>query len=98
MAPKSNIIPTATMGNTPMTCVKLNGKNYVYWARSVEIFLKGKGLYDHLTSGKPSEASSNSRWDQEDNQIISLMLNSVEPHIGSSCIYLPTAKDIWDHA
>ena len=28
---------------------------------------------------------------------ISLMLKSIEPHIGSSCIYLPTAKDIWDH-
>jgi hypothetical protein len=59
--------------------------------------LKEKGLYDHLTSGKTSEASSASRWDQEDNQIIYVMPNSVEPHIGSSCIYLPIAKDIWDH-
>jgi hypothetical protein len=25
------------------------------------------------------------------------MLNSVEHHIGSSCIYPPSAKDIWDH-
>jgi hypothetical protein len=25
------------------------------------------------------------------------MLYNVEPHIGSSCIYLPIAKDIWDH-
>jgi hypothetical protein len=25
------------------------------------------------------------------------MLNSIEPHIGSSCLYLPTAKAIWDH-
>jgi hypothetical protein len=25
------------------------------------------------------------------------MLTSVEPHIGSSCIYLPIVKDIWDH-
>jgi hypothetical protein len=61
MATESNIIPTAVMGNTLMTYVKLNGKNYVYWAQLVEIFLKGKGLYDHLTSGKPSEDSSASR-------------------------------------
>jgi hypothetical protein len=85
------------MGNAPMTSVKLTGKNYVYWARSVEVFLRGKGLYTHLQSGKPSDSTSSSLWDQEDNQIISLMLNSVEPHIRSSCIYLPTAKDIWDH-
>jgi hypothetical protein len=25
------------------------------------------------------------------------MLNSIESHIGSSCIYLSTTKDIWDH-
>ena len=25
------------------------------------------------------------------------MLKSIESHIGSSCIYLPTANDIWDH-
>jgi len=25
------------------------------------------------------------------------MLNSIEPHIGFSCIYLLSVKDIWDH-
>jgi hypothetical protein len=59
--------------------------------------LRGKGLYHHLQSEKLSDSSSTSLWDQEDNQIISLMLNNIEPHIGSSCIYLPIAKDIWDH-
>jgi hypothetical protein len=54
-------------------------------------------LYSHLEFGKPSENSSMSSWDQVDNQIISLMLNSIEPHTGSSCLYLPTAKAIWDH-
>jgi hypothetical protein len=38
-----------------------------------------------------------SLWEQEDNQIISLMLNSIDSHIGSSCIYLLSAKDIWNH-
>jgi hypothetical protein len=46
---------------------------------------------------KPSKSSSTGLWDQEDSQIISLMLNSIEPHVGSSRIYHPTAKDIWDH-
>jgi hypothetical protein len=34
---------------------------------------------------------------QEDNQIVSFMLNSIESHIGSSCLYLRIPKDIWDH-
>jgi hypothetical protein len=63
----------------------------------VELFLRVKGLYSHLQSGKPPDSSSKSLWDQEDNQSISLMLKSIEPHTGSSCLYLPTAKDIWDH-
>jgi hypothetical protein len=97
MATKSNLITSASMVNALMMSMKLNGKNYVYWARSVEVFLIGKGLYHHFMSEKPSKFNSTGLWDQEDNQIISLMLNSIEPHVGSSCLYLPTAKDIWNH-
>jgi hypothetical protein len=97
MAPNSDLITSTSMGPATMTLVKLNGKNYGYWSRSVEVYLRGKGLYSHLESGQPPENSNKSHWDQADNQIISLMLNSIEPHIGSSCLYLPTAKAIWDH-
>jgi hypothetical protein len=78
-----------------MTNMKLNRKNYSYWARSVEVFLKDRGLFPHLTSSKPKgiapsltsgkpEGIAPSLWEQEDNQIISLMLNSIDSHIGSS--------------
>jgi hypothetical protein len=40
MASKSDLITSALMINAPMTYVKLNGENYVYWARSVDVFLK----------------------------------------------------------
>ena len=36
--------------NAPMTQVKLNGKNYVYWAWFVKVFLKGKGLSNSIES------------------------------------------------
>jgi hypothetical protein len=61
MATKYDLISPA-----PTTYVKLNGKNYVYWARSMEEFLRGKGLNHHLHSGKPLDSSSTSLWDQED--------------------------------
>ena len=86
MAPPSDLITSASMGPAPMTLMKLNGKNYVYWSRSVEVYLRGKGLFSHLESGQTPDNSSKSLWDQADNQIISLMLNSIEPHIGSSCV------------
>jgi hypothetical protein len=66
------------------------------WHGLLKFFLKGKGLFTYLISGMPKDTTP-SLWEQEDNQIISLMLNNIESHIGSSCIYLPTAKDIWDH-
>ena len=88
--------PETPLVNATMTHVKLNGKNYIYWAWSVEVFLKGKDLFTCLISGMPKDTTP-SLWEQEDNKIISLMLNNIESHIGSSCINLPTAKDIWDH-
>ena len=36
--------PQTFLVNAPMTHVKLNGKNYSYWARSIEDFLKGKAF------------------------------------------------------
>ncbi|KAG6631310.1 hypothetical protein CIPAW_13G082800 [Carya illinoinensis] len=58
-----------------MTSVKLNGKNYM-WSRSVEMFLKGKGLRrTHLIDPIPASTSSTfAQWEQEDAQILSLML------------------------
>jgi hypothetical protein len=65
MATKSDLISSASLVNAPMTSVKLNGKNYVYWARFVKVFLRGKGTYHHLTLGKPSNSSSTSLWRQD---------------------------------
>jgi hypothetical protein len=31
-----------------MAFIKFNGKNYIYWPWSVEIFLRGKSFFDHL--------------------------------------------------
>lgn len=41
-----------------MTSTKFNGKNYIYWALSVEIFLRGKGLFNHLLYDKASSSAS----------------------------------------
>jgi hypothetical protein len=63
MAPNPYLITSASMVPAPMTHVKLNGKNYVYWSRSVEIYLRGKGLYSHLQLETPPENSSTTLWD-----------------------------------
>ncbi|KAF5452519.1 hypothetical protein F2P56_027505 [Juglans regia] len=83
----------------PMTSVKLNGKNYMLWSKSVEVFLKGKGLCrTHLIDPMPNSASSTfAQWEQEDAQILSLMLTSIEPNICTSLIHFDTAQEVWKH-
>ncbi|XP_059626000.1 uncharacterized protein LOC132269025 [Cornus florida] len=79
-----------------MTSVKLNGKNYILWAKSLAIFLKAKGFGDHLVQDKPKSSVANfSSWEQRDAQIISLMLNCIKPYISSNLLYLDTTKEIW---
>lgn len=91
MATKSDLVSSST---TSMTLIKFIGGSYIYWARSVEMFLRGKGLSDHLISDKSKSGDSSSPWDQEDNQIMSLMLNSIEPNIGAPLLDLRYAKAI----
>ncbi|KAG6631689.1 hypothetical protein CIPAW_13G107300 [Carya illinoinensis] len=82
--------------NMPMISVKLDGKNYMLWSKSVTVFLKGKGLFSHLVNPKPN--SNNpifAQWEQEDAQILSLMLTSIEPNICSSLIHFDTAQEVW---
>jgi hypothetical protein len=63
MATKSDIVPSTSLVNALMTTVTLNGKNYIYQARSVEVFLKGNGLFNHLTSDKPKDENVTSLWE-----------------------------------
>jgi hypothetical protein len=57
MATRSEFISSFSTLNSPMTSINFNGKNYIYWARSVEIFLRGQGLSDHLSSNTPKSSS-----------------------------------------
>ncbi|XP_042946557.1 uncharacterized protein LOC122279793 isoform X1 [Carya illinoinensis] len=99
MANKFESMSLAPNINMPMTSVKLNGKNYMLWSRSVEMFLKGKGLRrTHLIDPIPASTSPTfAQWEQEDAQILSLMLTSIEPSICSSLIHFDTAQEVWGH-
>ncbi|KAG6656204.1 hypothetical protein CIPAW_04G005900 [Carya illinoinensis] len=99
MASKFESLSLAPNISMPMTSVKLNGKNYMLWSRSIKMFLKGKGLRPtHLIDPIPASTSSTfAQWKQEDAQILSLMLTSIEPSICSSLIHFDTAQEVWGH-
>lgn len=76
---------------------RLTGKNYLKWSQVVRTFLKGKGMLRHLLgTGPKSDDPSFDAWDQEDSMVMSWLWNSMSPEISDTCIFLTTAKDIWE--
>ncbi|KAH1226123.1 hypothetical protein GmHk_11G032873 [Glycine max] len=76
----------------------LNGKNYLKWSHFVQTFLKGKGKLNHLI-GKDVTKSTDSTigaWDEADVVVMSWQWNSMVLEVSDACMFMKTAKDVWD--
>ena len=65
-----------------ITTMRLNGCNYLPWAKSVEVFLRVNTRYQYLTD-EPLEFDDPTfaAWDAKDSQIRLRMWNSMKPTI-----------------
>ncbi|XP_058219066.1 uncharacterized protein LOC131329730 [Rhododendron vialii] len=82
-----------------ITSTPLNGKNYAVWARAVEVYYVGQKCYHYLTDDPPAAtATTYETWVSEDANIRSDLWNSMEEHIASTLVFLPTAKQVWTQA
>ena len=82
-----------------LTIQKLNGKNYLEWAPSVKLMIDGRGCLDHLTGKikKPADDDPSLKtWRSENSLVIAWLVNLMEPAIRKTCLFLPTAKAIWE--
>ncbi|RVW73986.1 Retrovirus-related Pol polyprotein from transposon RE1 [Vitis vinifera] len=82
-----------------LTIHKLNGKNYLEWAQFVKLAIDGRGKLGHLNGevSKPAADDPNLKtWRSENSLVIAWLINSMEPAIGKSHLFLPTAKDVWE--
>ncbi|KAI9160081.1 hypothetical protein LWI28_004924 [Acer negundo] len=76
---------------------RINGKNYLKWSQVVRTFRKGKGKVSHLFGTRPAEKDPKfAAWDEEDSMVVSWLWNSMPPDISDTCMFLPTAKDVWE--
>ncbi|RVW92470.1 Retrovirus-related Pol polyprotein from transposon TNT 1-94 [Vitis vinifera] len=63
----------------------------------VRTVLKGKGKISHLMGTGPKLGDPHfEAWDEEDSMIMAWLWNSMIPEISDTCMFLATAKDIWD--
>ena len=76
---------------------RLNGKNYLKWSQLVRTMLKGKRKISHLMGTRPKLGDPHfEAWDEEDSMIMAWLWNSMVLEISDTCMFLATAKDIWD--
>lgn len=75
---------------------KLNGKNYLIWSQLVLTRLEGKELDNHLTQSKPADTNEG-EWKKVDANIRSWLWDSMDPSISITCMFLKTAKEIWEY-
>ncbi|KAE8673438.1 Detected protein of unknown function [Hibiscus syriacus] len=90
---------TESFQNISITSHKLNGNNFLQWSQSVKLFIRGRGKFSYLsgTNTKPAEEDEESeRWEAENSMIMSWLINSMDPSVGRTYLFLPTAHDIWN--
>lgn len=83
----------------PITGHKLNGQNFIQWARSVRIFLEGKGKECYITgeSKKPEKDDPKlQKWKLENSLVMSWLLNTMTNETGENFMYFETAKEMWN--
>nr|DAD41760.1 TPA_asm: hypothetical protein HUJ06_016083 [Nelumbo nucifera] len=87
--------------STPITIYKLKGRNYIQWSQSFMFHVRSKEKEDYLTRNitKPDEKDVGYRiWKRDNSQVMSWLVNSMEPHIGENFLLYETAAEIWEAA
>ncbi|XP_078150168.1 uncharacterized protein LOC144545470, partial [Carex rostrata] len=80
---------------TKLTGIILNGKNYLPWARAATIALKGRGAYGYVTGDKKKPSANSEAWEKFDSNIMTSILNSIEPKLSEQFVYLDTSAQMW---
>lgn len=95
----SHLQPTSDNTFVPICPHKLNGHNYLQWSQSMKMFLSGRSRDDYLTGNIVPPLSTDPlyrSWRAENNQVMSWLINSMNPEISENFLLYTTAKDIWD--
>ena len=67
------------------------------WSQLVRTFLKGNGKLGHLLGTEPKEGEPKfDAWDEKGSVIMAWPWNSMLLKISYTCMFLLTAKDIWE--
>ncbi|KAF3782736.1 hypothetical protein EJ110_NYTH24484 [Nymphaea thermarum] len=75
--------------------IKLDGHNYELWSRSFMLSIKGHRKQHIIEEDEPIDKSGKyMTWEEDDNMVMTWIMNSVQPQIVSTITYYTTAKEI----
>ncbi|RVW69325.1 hypothetical protein CK203_054864 [Vitis vinifera] len=80
-----------------ITSHKLNTETYLQWSQFVKLFIHGHGKIGYLTGAipRPQEgAVLIETWEVENAMTMSWLINSMEPKISKTYMFVPTAREI----
>lgn len=85
--------------NTLIMTVCFDGTNFLAWSQSAILYISGEARLDYLTRNVKmpnSKDSTYTKWQAENALVMSWLLHSIQPNIVSNCLFLTTAKAIWE--
>ncbi|KAL4304458.1 hypothetical protein GQ457_10G015160 [Hibiscus cannabinus] len=99
-APSSGSLDNPDSSSLAITCHRLTGNNYLEWSQSVKIYVVGRGRSGYLTGNTEqpnatTDAAGSAKWLQENNQVMSWLLNSMIPSVGRNFLLYTSAAEIW---
>lgn len=86
--------------STPITVVKLDGTNYITWSQPVKLTTMSRGKWGYITEETKAPNSTDptyAKWEADNAWVISWSILSIEPSINKMCLFLSSAKHIWDY-
>ncbi|KAF3781807.1 hypothetical protein EJ110_NYTH35685 [Nymphaea thermarum] len=81
-----------------VTTIHLAKENYIQWSAAMTMWIAGRGRIAYINGRKIEPAETNVAWDTwflEDNQVKTLIVNSVSPKIQLLILRKRTARDMW---
>ncbi|XP_050877703.1 uncharacterized protein LOC127081493 [Lathyrus oleraceus] len=80
-------------------CVRFTSKNYLAWEFQFRMYVKGKGLWNHLDdiSMTPLEITDLDAWETKDAQIITWILGTIDPQMINNLRSFSTAQEMWNY-
>ncbi|KAK4846125.1 hypothetical protein QYF36_013329 [Acer negundo] len=86
---------------TDIPAHKLDGKNYLQWAKSVKIVICGRGKLGYNTGELPAPPLTDptyKTWLAKNSIVLAWLINSMEPKISRRYLYFKIVKEVWNAA